>query len=495
MFRKILVANRGEIALRVMNTCREMGIPTVAVYSDADQKALHTLCADEAVYLGKSDPAASYLNIEKIVSAAIDTGSEAIHPGYGFLAENADFAERCEQEGLVFIGPPSRVIRDLGDKTVARRIMRKAGVPVIPGMNYAEPDPGILAREAQKIRYPVLIKAAAGGGGKGMRIVTTEKDMAAACAEARSEAAAAFGNDSIYLEKFLERPRHIEFQILADTHGNVVHLLERECSIQRRHQKIIEESPSPAMTPELRAEMGRTAVDAAMASGYVNAGTVEFLVDNDGKYCFLEVNTRLQVEHPVTEMITGIDIVRQQVQIAAGNPLTLGQEDIMGRGHALECRIYGEDPENDFFPCPGKILFMKEPAGPGVRNDCGVYSGFDVPVEYDPILSKLIVCAENRKLAVTRMINALRQYVILGIKTPVPLLIDLLASEPFERGETFTDFMATHFSNWEQGSREADLACMAYVIDEICGKRQTKAIPYSEISAITPWQTLGNWRL
>jgi acetyl/propionyl-CoA carboxylase alpha subunit len=373
--------------------------------------------------------------------------------------------------------------------------MLKAGVPVIPGMTHAEPDPGAMAREAEKIGYPVLIKAAAGGGGKGMRIVVTEEEMAAACVEARSEAAAAFGNDAIYLEKFLERPRHVEFQIIADTHGSAIHLLERECSVQRRYQKIIEESPSPAMTPELRAEMGRAAVSAAMASGYVNAGTVEFLLGDDGKYYFLEVNTRLQVEHPVTEMITGIDIVRQQIQIAAGNPLALSQDDIMGRGHAVECRIYGEDPENNFFPCPGKILYMKQPAGPGVRNDCGIYSGFEVPVEYDPILSKLIVCAENRKLALERMIKALRQYVILGIKTPIPFLIDVLASEPFREGQTFTNFIATHFCDWEQKAGQSDLACMAYVIDEICGNRKIKSLPSGEIEAATPWQTLGNWRL
>jgi acetyl-CoA carboxylase biotin carboxylase subunit len=495
MFKKILVANRGEIALRVMSTCREMGISTVAVYSDADRKALHTLCADEAVYLGGSEPAASYLNIEKIVSAAIDSGAEAIHPGYGFLAENPDLADRCEEKKLVFIGPPARVIRELGDKTVARRIMLKAGVPVIPGLTHAEPDPVAMAREAQKVGYPVLIKAAAGGGGKGMRIVATDEEMDAACAEARSEAKAAFGNGTVYLEKFLERPRHVEFQILADTQGNAIHLLERECSIQRRHQKIIEESPSPAMTPELRAEMGRAAVAAATASGYVNAGTVEFLLDDKGKYYFLEVNTRLQVEHPVTEMITGIDIVRQQIRIAAGNPLTLSQDHIMARGHAIESRIYAEDAENNFFPCPGKIVFMKEPTGPGIRNDCGVYSGFDVPVEYDPILSKLIVCAENRTLAVERMINALQQYMILGIKTSIPFLIDVIASEPFQQGVTFTDFIATHFCDWKQQYGQAEVACMAYVIDEICRNRRLKSFSSGEAIATAPWQTLGNWRL
>ena len=381
---------------------------------------------------------------------------------------------RCERENIVFIGPPPQVIQDLGDKTVARKIMMKSGIPVIPGMIRPEPDPAIMIREADKIGYPVLIKAAAGGGGKGMRIVHSKEEMKDACLQAQSEAYAAFGNGAIYLEKYLEKPRHVEFQILADTHGNVVHLLERECSIQRRHQKIIEETPSPAMTPELRAEMGQAAVEAARASGYVNAGTVEFLLDANGKFYFLEVNTRLQVEHPITEMITGIDIVRQQIRIAAGVPLDFTQEDISGRGHAIECRIYAEDPENDFFPSPGKITYLKEPSGPGIRNDCGVYSGFEVPVEYDPILSKLIVHASRSKAGHPRMINALSQYVILGIKTPIPFLMDVLASKAVSGRETYTDFIDTHFDGWRQTTDEADLAAMAYIIDEIAGKKRSQ---------------------
>lgn len=495
MFKKILVANRGEIALRVIRTCREMEIACVAVYSDADRKALHTLRADQAIYLGASEPAASYLDIDKIIAAAKNTGAQAIHPGYGFLSENAGLALRCEEEGLFFIGPPSRVIQDLGDKTVARKIMRDGGVPIIPGMVRAESDLQILTDEAGRIGYPVLIKAAAGGGGKGMRIVRAENELADACRQAASEAEAAFGNGAIYLEKFLKRARHIEFQILADSRGNIVHLLERECSIQRRHQKVIEETPSPAMTPDLRAAMGRSAVAAARASGYVNAGTVEFLLDEDGKYYFLEVNTRLQVEHPITEMITGIDIVLQQIKIAAGEPLEFTQADVMGRGHAIECRIYAEDPENGFMPSPGKIIYLKEPSGSGIRNDCGIYLGFDVPVEYDPILSKLIVWAADRNQAIARMKNALSQYVILGIKTPISFLMDVLASKPFQEGKTYTDFIATHFEGWQQRTDEADLAVLAYIVDEIAGPKRPKAHITETTGPTTPWRTIGNWRL
>ena len=495
MFKKILVANRGEIALRVIRTCQEMGIACAAVYSDADRKALHVLRADQAIYLGSSEPAASYLDIEKIITAAKDAGAQAIHPGYGFLSENAGLAMRCEEEGLIFIGPPFRVIQDLGDKTFARRIMSRSGVPIIPGMVRAESVIQILTEEAGRIGYPVLIKAAAGGGGKGMRVVCAENEIADACRQAASEAGSAFGNGAIYLEKFLKRPRHIEFQILADSHGNIVHLLERECSIQRRHQKVIEETPSPIMTPDLRTAMGQSAVAAARASGYVNAGTVEFLLDEDGKYYFMEVNTRLQVEHPITEMITGIDIVQQQILIAAGEPLGFTQEDIKGRGHAIECRIYGEDPENGFMPSPGKITYLQEPSGPGIRNDCGIYSGFDVPVEYDPILSKLIVWAADRNQAIARMKNALSQYVIMGIKTPIAFLMDVLASKPFRDGETCTDFIATHFEGWQQRTDETDLAVIAYVIDEITGHRKPQAHISGTTEPVTPWQTIGNWRL
>ncbi len=495
MFKKILIANRGEIAVRIMRTCREMGIATVAVYSTADRTALHALCADQAVFLGGSDPAESYLNIETIIQAAKSSGAEAIHPGYGFLAENASFAERCEAEGIVFIGPPARVIRDLGDKITARRIMKEGGVPIIPGMLHEEGDFVKMAAEAASIGYPVLIKAAAGGGGKGMRVVHDPAGLEEACRSSASEAKGAFGNGAIYIEKYLAKSRHIEFQILADSFGNAIHLLERECSIQRRHQKIIEETPSPAMTKELRERMGGSAVAAARAAGYINAGTVEFIVDEHGEYYFLEVNTRLQVEHPVTEMITGLDLVRHQIEIAAGRPLALVQSEISGRGHAIECRIYAEDPENGFFPSPGTIEFMKEPAGAGVRNDCGVYQGFTVPVEYDPILSKLIVHAETRGLAIERMVRALREYVILGITTPVPLLIDVLSSRPFGDGETFTDFIDVYFPDWKPGPQDRDAALLAFIIDSARPGKSAAAPSRSESAVPAPWETLGNWRM
>lgn len=492
MFKKILVANRGEIARRIMVTCREMGIESVAVFSDVDREAAHVHYADESIYIGESEPSESYLNIDRIISAAKETEADAIHPGYGFLAENGDFAQRCEKEEIIFIGPPAKVIRDLGDKITARQIMVEGGVPVTPGMIQASADPEKMAREAEKTGYPVLIKASAGGGGKGIRIVNTPDELEDACISAAREAESAFGNSSIYMEKFFEKAKHIEFQILADTHGNVVHVLERECSVQRRHQKIIEETPSPAVSPSLRTSMGHAAVSAAKASGYINAGTVEFLLGPDNDFYFLEVNTRLQVEHPVTEMITGIDLVRHQIEIAAGNKLTLTQEEISGKGHSIECRIYAEDPENDFFPSPGKIEFIKEPTGPGIRNDCGVYTGFEVPVEYDPIISKLVIHAENRAQAIKRMIKALREYVLLGIKTPIPFLIDVLESEAFIAGDVFTDFIETHFSDWKPENKEKELALITFIIDEM--NRRPKKITEISDRIPTPWETLGNWR-
>jgi acetyl-CoA carboxylase biotin carboxylase subunit len=494
MFDKILIANRGEIVVRIIATCREMGIKTVAVYSEADRAALHVLEADQAVCLGPSSPAESYLNADKIMAAAKQTGAQAIHPGYGFLAENPLFAERCREEGVVFIGPPTQAIRNLGDKTVARRTMINSGVPVIPGMMQAETGPDEMIKEAELIGYPVLIKAAAGGGGKGMRIVHSAGDIREAMESASREARSAFGNGAIYLEKYLRQARHVEFQVLADAHGNVIHLLERECSIQRRHQKIIEETPSPALTPELREEMGKAAVAAARASGYVNAGTVEFLVDHDSKFYFLEVNTRLQVEHPITEMITGIDLVRQQIEIAAGNTLKLSQADIVGRGHAIECRIYAEDPLSDFLPSSGKIAFVREPRGPGIRNDSGVYSGYTVPMEYDPILSKLITHAESRQECIGRMSRALKDYVILGVLTPIPLLIDILSSEAFIKGETYTDFIDTHFADWRPAMEGVDLACLSYIVDNMANHRTKGNFTPTDGEAYSPWQTLGNFR-
>ena len=497
MFSKILIANRGEIAVRIMRTAQEMGIRTVAVYSEADRQALHVLTADEAVFLGESDPASSYLNFDKIIAAARETGAEAIHPGYGFLAENPAFAERVASEDLVFIGPPAEVMAKLGNKTTARRLMMEHQVPIIPGMTTAAADNSRLSAAADELGYPVLVKAAAGGGGKGMRIVESRDALAEAAEAATSEAMASFGDGSIYLEKYLDKPRHVEFQILADAHGNMVHLFERECSIQRRHQKIIEETPSVALTDELRDRMGAAAVAAARAAGYVNAGTVEFLLDGSGEFYFLEVNTRLQVEHPITELTTGLDLVRRQIEIAAGRPLPFAQADVSRRGHAIECRIYAEDPECGFMPAPGQILFVRAPEGPGIRYDHGVYAGFQVPLQYDPILGKLVVWAEDRPAAVERMIRALKECVILGVKTPIEFLVDVVSSEPFRSGRTHTGFIEENFAQWQPDRVLDDLAVLGFVAHEMAGpgfaleeNARAKADEW-----LSPWQRLGTWDL
>jgi len=496
MFTKILVANRGEIAVRIMRTAREMNIASVAVYSEVDRTSQHVLTADEAVLLGGSDPTESYLNFDKIISAAKETGAEAIHPGYGFLAENPAFAQRVADEGLVFIGPPAESMRLLGNKTTARRLMSEGNVPVIPGMTAAESDIGRLQAAADEIGYPVLVKAAAGGGGKGMRIVRTAGELADAAALATSEALSAFGDGSIYLEKYLDRPRHVEFQVLADMHGNIVHLFERECSIQRRHQKIIEETPSPALSPKVRARMGEAAVSAARAAGYVNAGTVEFLLDRSGAFYFLEVNTRLQVEHPITEMTTGLDLVRRQMEIAAGLPLPFTQQDVQPRGHAIECRIYAEDPEADFMPSPGKIVYARSPEGPGVRYDHAVYSGWDVPVNYDPILGKLVVWAEDRSSACARMIRALKECVILGVKTPIEFLLDVLLSPEFQAGETHTHFIEEHFASWRPSAANDHLTALGFALNEMLGPRiADRGDQAGPVQALSPWHRLGAWDL
>ena len=495
MFSKILIANRGEIAVRVMRTCREMGIGTVAVYSEADRESLHVFNADEAVFLGESDPASSYLNIDKIIEAARQCGAEAIHPGYGFLAENPPFAERVANEGLVFIGPPAEVMAKLGNKTTARTIMAKSHVPIIPGMTTSEVDPRRLTQAADEMGYPVLVKAAAGGGGKGMRVVERREDLVDAAAMASSEALTAFGDNSIYLEKCLDRPRHIEFQILADLHGNVVHLFERECSIQRRHQKIIEETPSSALDADLRERMAAAAVAAAKAAGYVNAGTVEFLLDRSGEFYFLEVNTRLQVEHPVTELTVGMDLVRRQIEIAAGLPLPFAQAQIARRGHAIECRIYAEDPERAFIPSPGKILFCRSPEGPGVRYDHGIYTGFEIPMHYDPIIGKLIVWAEDRPSACARMVRALKDCVVLGVKTPIEFLLDVVSSDAFQAGDLHTNFIDENFPEWTPDQTFNDAAAVAFVVHDQSGPSVSAPAQGSghEVDWLSPWQRLGRW--
>jgi acetyl-CoA carboxylase biotin carboxylase subunit len=499
MFKKILIANRGEIAIRVVKACREMGILTVAVYSDADRKSLHVQMADEAVPIGPAPAVESYLNMERIIAAAHGAGAEAIHPGYGFLAENSDFARRCEKEKIVFIGPNSNALELVGDKVRARQTMDKAGVSIIPGMNSIPKDMSEYDAAAKKLGYPVMIKASAGGGGKGMRIVCSEQELRPGLEAGRREAKSAFGDESVYLEKYIEEPRHVEFQVLADNYGNTVHLFERECSIQRRHQKIVEESPSQALDPELRTKMGETAKKVVRAAGYNNAGTVEFLLDKNNNFYFLEVNARLQVEHPVTELCTGVDLVHQQIHIASGEKLSFSQMDLKQRGHAIECRIYAEDPKNNFLPSSGKILFLKEPTGPGVRHDCGIYSGWEVPIYYDPILAKLIVWAENRESACDRMLAALDDYVILGISTSISFLKDIISHPEFRAGRTNTGFIKNHFENWGEKEKSGDelrLALSAAAFDSLTsGSSRKKVTSGGQEVTVSAWQALGHWRL
>jgi acetyl-CoA carboxylase biotin carboxylase subunit len=450
-FSKILIANRGEIAVRLIRACKELNIKTAAVYSEADAKAMHARLADESVLIGPPAPRESYLNIQRILDAAKTTGSGAIHPGYGFLSENAEFAQAVKDAGLVFIGPLPNAIQKMGNKIGARMIMHSAGVQAVPGYHGAA-DAGF-EEAAGTIGYPVLVKAAAGGGGKGMRIVRSGGELAEAVAAAQREAAHAFGDGSVFLEKYIENPRHIEFQVLADSYGNTVHLFERECSIQRRHQKIIEETPSPFLTPQLREQMGAAAVAAAKAVGYVNAGTVEFIVDESGNFYFLEMNTRLQVEHPITEMVTGIDLVKAQVRIAAGERLWFGQGELSQRGHAIECRVYAEDPANDFLPSVGVIEQAVEPNRPGVRVDSGVTTGDEITIHYDPMIAKVIAHAESRRDAIQKMDAALAEYRLDGLTTNIPFLRAALQHPAFARGETTTHFIEQHLSGWEPEER------------------------------------------
>ena len=440
-FSKILIANRGEIALRIIRSCAEMGITTVAVHSTIDRHALHVQLADEAVCIGEAPSSKSYLNIPNIIAAALTRDAEAIHPGYGFLAENARFAEICADHQLAFIGPTPEAMLAMGDKSTAKKTMQGAGVPTVPGSKGLLQDEKEALAIAQEIGYPVMIKATAGGGGRGMRLVRQESDFVRSFQAAQGEAGAAFGNPGVYLEKFIERPRHIEFQILADSHGNAVHLGERDCSIQRRHQKLLEEAPSPALTRELRDRMGSAAVRAAQSINYVGAGTVEFLLDHSGHFYFMEMNTRIQVEHPVTEMISGLDLIAEQLRVAQGEKLSFSQEDIVLNGHAIECRINAEDPDRDFRPHPGRINGYLPPGGPGVRIDSHVYTDYEIPPYYDSLIGKLIVWGPNREAAIRRMKRALRECAITGLPTTIGFHQRILETPEFLAGEVYTNFV------------------------------------------------------
>jgi 3-methylcrotonyl-CoA carboxylase alpha subunit len=504
MFTKILVANRGEIAMRIMATCRTMGIRTVAVYADADRNALHTRSADEAYSIGPSPAALSYLRMEAIIAAARHSGAQAIHPGYGFLAENAYFVEACEAAGIVFVGPPAAAMRLMGSKIAAKRLAQAVGAPVIPGYDGENQDADVLMREAARIGLPLLIKASAGGGGKGMREVHHFTDFPAQLAGARREALAAFGDDTVFLERLISQPRHIEIQVLADTSGQTIHLGERECSIQRRHQKIVEESPSPALTPALREEMGAAALRIAREAGYVNAGTLEFMLDAQKRFYFLEMNTRLQVEHPVSELVTGIDLVRHQLLIAAGAPLQLTQSEVSPRGHAIEMRLYAEDPEQDFLPSTGTITRFIEPAGPGIRVDSGIASGDEISQFYDPMIAKLIVYAENRTAAIARMQGALEQCAVFGVKTNASLLSTIAAHPAFQKGLTHTAFLLEHRLLETEASQAKEVVpAEVYIAAAFYDGMRTSAAgarPGREPAASmqrggSPWRDLGPWRM
>ncbi|HKH98357.1 MAG TPA: acetyl-CoA carboxylase biotin carboxylase subunit [Candidatus Sulfotelmatobacter sp.] len=441
MFKKILIANRGEIAVRVIRACHEMGIAAVAVYSDVDRASLHVRKADEAYPIGAPAASESYLNMQKILDVAARSGADAIHPGYGFLSENAKFAKACVGAGVKFIGPTAEAMNAMGSKTQARQSMELAGVPIVPGTSKGLESVEEAEQVAARIGYPVMLKAAAGGGGKGMRLVHTPQDLKSALEGARSEAERSFGDSEVYIEKAIINPRHIEMQVLADEHGNTVYLGERECSLQRRHQKVVEEAPSPIVDSDMRRRMGEVAVRVAQAAGYTNAGTVEFLVDQQKNFYFLEMNTRLQVEHPVTELITGLDLVHLQIRIAAGERLPFSQDDVKIRGHAIECRIYAEDPDNNYFPSPGKITLLLSPSGPGIRRDSGMYEGWTVPMDYDPLLAKLIGYGTDREQAISRLTRALNEYFVGGIKTNISLFRRILCDPDFRAAKLDTGFL------------------------------------------------------
>jgi acetyl-CoA carboxylase, biotin carboxylase subunit len=494
--KKVLIANRGEISLRIQRTCRELNIATVVVFSKQDRHALHVRYADEAYLLAGASVRETYLNREAILDIAHRSGADAIHPGYGFLSENAEFARMCKEAGIIFIGPPAEAIEAMGLKTGARRLMQQVGVPVVPGTEPLESVESAI-EEARKIGYPLLVKAAAGGGGKGMRMVEEPAKLVPAYEACRREALAAFGDSSVYIEKYLSKPRHVEFQVLADSHGYITHLFERECSIQRRHQKIIEETPSLVLDDELRRRMGDVAVEAARACGYINAGTVEFLVDADKNFYFLEMNTRLQVEHPITEMITGIDLVERQIRIAEGEHLDTGP--VHRRGAAIECRIYAEDPSENFLPSPGLVKGLINPSGPGVRNDSGIYAGYTIPMEYDPMISKLAVWGENRSQALRRMIRALEEYHLLGIKTNISYLRKIIKHPEFESGDYDTHFIPRNGASLlkldeEEEKMESTALAVAAVLrfmqSDPASLMQSAAVPVESGN-----QKTSNWKL
>ncbi len=492
MIKKILIANRGEIALRIIRACREMGIVSIAVYSDVDRDALHTRNANEAYHIGRSNPQESYLNMDKLIAIAKKTGCQAVHPGYGFLAENVIFARKCRDAGLIFIGPNPNALELVGDKIAARNTMKNIGAPIIPGMLGKTSNLSDFDKVITDIGFPVIVKASMGGGGKGMRIVRTKKELSSAIELGKREALSAFGDDTIYIEKYIEEPRHVEIQILADNFGNAVYLFERECSIQRRYQKIIEESPSPALNCELRKQMGEEAIKIVKACKYTNAGTVEFLLDKNKNFYFLEVNARIQVEHPVTELVTGIDIVNEQIKIANDEKLSYKQEILQQKGHAIEARIYAEDPDNDFVPSPGNILHLVEPSGPGIRLDSGIFEGFEIPVFYDPLISKLIVWAENRTSAISRMKRALSEYRIVGVKTIIKLLRAIMRDKRFTSGNINTHFLENFETKNIETVSEQEVAIIASLSEKLAKKKDLNEKGMYKQSSF--WKTIGRER-
>ncbi len=459
MIKKILIANRGEIAIRIMRSCREMGISTVAVYSEADRTSMHVRYADEAYYIGPSPSSESYLKMDTILEVAKKSGADAIHPGYGFLSENAEFAKQCGKHGVIFIGPSPNAIATMGDKITARQTMINAGVPVVPGTKKKIATLAEAKIIMEEIGLPIMVKASAGGGGKGMRLVHTAEELSNSLKAAQSEARTAFGDDSVYIEKYIESPHHIEFQVLGDKYGNIIHLCERECSIQRRHQKVIEETPSPILTPQLRDEMGKSAVAAAKSVNYEGVGTIEFLVDANLNYFFLEMNTRLQVEHPITERVVGVDLVKEQIRVANGDPISYKQEDIRQLGHAMECRIYAEDPDNNFMPSPGLVRHITEPTGLGVRTDGYVYKGYEIPIYYDPMISKLIVWGRTRSGAIDRMKRALSEYKISGVRTSIRFLQNIMTNKAFNDGIYDTHFIENEMKQLMEDHAPCDSNC------------------------------------